>query len=80
MASLEKLIKAIILMSPIIGWSLLVWCSSRWEKKYKGKGYEELIEMDYFRKKTRNDLLLWLSGFAATIIFILLFANSKLLK
>jgi len=80
MTSLEKLIKAIIMLSPIIAWSLLVWYSSRWEKKYKGKKYEELVEMDYFRKKTRNDVLLWLSGFLATILLILLFVKSNLLK
>ena len=69
-----------IMLSPIIAWSLLVWYSSKWEKKYKGKSHEELIEMDYFRKKTRNDVLLWLSGFVATILLILLFVKSKLLK
>jgi hypothetical protein len=77
---MEKLIKAIIMLSPIIAWSLLVWYSSRWEKKYKDKNYEELVEMNYFKKKMRNDLLLWLSGFVATILFILLFFNLKLLK
>ncbi|OHE55516.1 MAG: hypothetical protein A2Z47_08790 [Thermodesulfovibrio sp. RBG_19FT_COMBO_42_12] len=77
---MEKLIKAIIMLSPIIAWSLLVWYSSKWEKKYKDKKYEELVEMNYFKKKMRNDLLLWLSGFIATILFILLFVNLKLLK
>lgn len=77
---MEKLIKAIIMLSPIIAWSLLVWYSSKWEKRYKDKNYEELVEMDYFKKKMRNDLLLWLSGFIATILWILLFANLKLLK
>ena len=68
------------MLSPIIAWSLLVWYSSKWEKKYKDKKYEELVEMNYFKKKMRNDLLLWLSGFIATILFILLFVNLKLLK
>ncbi len=77
---MEKLIKAIIMLSPIIAWSLLVWYSSKWEKKYKDKKYEELVEMNYFKKKMRNDLLLWLSGFIATILFILLFVNLKLIK
>lgn len=77
---MEKLIKAIIMLSPIIAWSLLVWYSSKWEKKYKDKNYEELVEMNYFKKKMRNDLLLWLSGFVATILLILLFVNLKLLK
>ncbi len=68
------------MLSPIIAWSLLVWYSSKWEKKYKDKNYEELVEMNYFKKKMRNDLLLWLSGFVATILLILLFVNLKLLK
>lgn len=77
---MEKLIKTIIFLSPIMAWSLLVWYSFKWEKKYKGKNYEELIEMNYFKKKTRNDMLLWLSGFVATILLMLLFVNLKLLK
>ncbi len=68
---MKDLIKAIILLSPVIAWSLLVWYSFKWEKKFKGKKHEELIAMDYFKKKTRYDLLLWLSGFIATILFML---------
>jgi hypothetical protein len=74
---MKNLIKAIVILSPIIAWSILVWYSSKWEKKYKGKKYEELIEMNYFKKKTRNDLLLWLSGFIATILLMLLFVKLK---
>jgi hypothetical protein len=74
---MKNLIKAIIILSPIIAWSILVWYSSKWEKKYKGKKYEELVEMNYFKKKTRNDLLLWLSGFIATILLMLLFLKLK---
>jgi len=69
---MQNLIKAIILLSPIIAWSMLVWYSFKWEKKYKDKKHEELIEMNYFEEKKRNDLLLWLSGFIATILFIAL--------
>ena len=72
---MEKLFKTIILFSPIIVWSILVWYSFKWEKHYKGKKPEELAAMNYFKKKTRNDLLLWLSGFIATIIFMLLLAR-----
>ena len=67
-----NLIKVIILSSPIIAWIMLVWYSFKWEKKYKDKKHEELIEMNYFEKKKRNDLLLWLSGLIATILFIAL--------
>ena len=51
---------------------MLVWYSFKWEKKYKDKKHEELIEMNYFEKKKRNDLLLWLSGLIANILFIAL--------
>ena len=47
-----------------------------WEKQYKGKKQEELVAMNYFKKKKRNDLLLWLSGFIATIVFMLLLAQA----
>jgi hypothetical protein len=69
---MQNLIKAIILLSPIIAWSMLVWYSFKWEKKYKDKKHEELIEINYFEEKKRNDLLLWLSGLIATILFIAL--------
>ena len=72
---MEKLFKTIILLSPIIVWSILVWYSFKWEKQYKEKKPEELVAMNYFKKKTRNDLLLWLSGFIATIIFMLFLAK-----
>jgi hypothetical protein len=74
---MKNLIKAIIILSPIIAWTILVWYSSKWEKRYKGKKHEELVEMNYFRKKTRNDLLLWLSGFIATLLLMLLFMKLK---
>ncbi len=70
-------VKAIILLLPIIAWSILVWYSFKWEKKFKGKKPEALIEMNYFKKKRRNDLLLWLSGFMATIIFIVLLVKLR---
>ena len=73
---MEKLFKIVILLSPIIVWSMLVWYSFKWEKQYKGKKQEELVAMNYFKKKTRNDLLLWLSGFIATIVFMLLLAQA----
>jgi len=73
---MEKLFKMVILLSPIIVWSLLVWYSFKWEKQYKGKKQEELVAMNYFKKKKRNDLLLWLSGFIATIVFMLLLAQA----
>jgi len=69
---MKDLIKAIILLSPVIAWSILVWYSFKWEKKFKGKKHEELIAMNYFKKKARNDMLLWLSGFIATILFMVL--------
>ena len=72
---METICKTIILLSPIIVWSILVWYSFKWERHYKGKKPEELVAMNYFKKKTRNDLLLWLSGFIATIIFMLLLAR-----
>jgi len=72
---MEMLFKTIILLSPIIVWCILVWYSFKWERRYKGKTAEELKAMQYFKKKTRNDLLLWLSGFIATIIFMLLLIN-----
>lgn len=68
---MKNFFKAIIFLSPIIVWSLLVWYSFKWEKKFKGKGPEELNKMNYFNKKRRNDFLLWLSGFIATIIFMM---------
>jgi hypothetical protein len=68
----NDLIKAIILLSPIIVWSILVRYSFKWEKNYKGKKPEELVAMNYYKKKKRNDLLLWFSGFVATIIFMVL--------
>jgi len=72
---METLFKTIILLSPIIVWGILVWYSYKWEKRYKGKTAEELNAMHYFKKKTRNDLLLWLSGFISTIIFMLILVN-----
>jgi hypothetical protein len=72
---METLIKAFFLLSPIIVWSILVWYSFKWEKHYKGRSPEELAAMNYYKKKKRNDLLLWLSGFIATIIFMLLLAR-----
>jgi len=72
---METIFKTIILLSPIIVWSILVWYSFKWERHYKAKKPEELVAMNYFKKKTRNDLLLWLSGFIATIIFMLLLAR-----
>jgi hypothetical protein len=73
---MENAFKMAILLSPIIVWSILVWYSFKWEKQYKGKTQEELIAMNYFKKKKRNDLLLWLSGFIATILFMLLLAKA----
>ena len=72
---METIFNTIILLSPIIVWSMLVWYSFKWERRYKRKKQEELVAMNYFKKKTRNDLLLWLSGFIATIIFMLLLAR-----
>jgi hypothetical protein len=69
---METLFKTIIFLSPIIVWSILVWYSFKWEKKYKGKKPEELAAMNYFKKKVRYDLLLWFSGLVATIIFMVL--------
>ena len=69
---MNDLVKTIILFSPIGAWSILVWYSFKWEKRYKGKKPEELNNMNYFKKKKRNDLLLWLSGFIATIIFMMI--------
>jgi len=70
-----SLFKTFILLLPIIVWTILVWYSFKWEKRYKGKTAEELNAMCYFKKKTRNDLLLWLSGFIATIIFMVILVN-----
>jgi hypothetical protein len=56
-------------------WIILVWYSFKWDKQYKGKKPEELVAMNYSKKKKRNDLLLWLSGFIATIVFMLLLAT-----
>jgi len=75
---METLFKTIILLSPILVWSILVWYSFKWEKQYKGKKPDELVSMNYFKKKKRNDLLLWLSGFVATIVFMLLLAKIML--
>ena len=72
---MNALFKTIILLSPVIVWSILVWYSFKWEKRYKGKTAEELNAMQYFKKKTRYDLLLWLSGFIATIIFMVILVN-----
>jgi|GEM_PF-1989006 len=67
-----SILKTFILLSPVIVWCILVWYSFKWEKRYKGKTAEELNAMHYFKKKARNDILLWLSGFIATIIFMLI--------
>ena len=72
---MNALFKTVILLSPIMVWSILVWYSFKWEKRYKGKTAEELNAMQYFKKKTRYDLLLWLSGFIATIIFMVILVN-----
>jgi hypothetical protein len=77
---MEKIIKAIIMLSPIIAFGILAWYSFKWEKKYKGKSDKELTEMNYFEKKSRNDTLLWLSGLVATILFILLVMKLKILQ
>jgi cytochrome c-type biogenesis protein CcmH/NrfF len=70
-----QVIKALILFSPVIAWSLGVWFVARWDKRYKAKDVEELERLDYFKKRSRINLLLWFSGFIATILFAALWAK-----
>jgi hypothetical protein len=70
-----KVVRALILFSPVIAWSLCIWLVAIWEKKYKSKKVEELERLNFFRKKSLINLLLWLGGFIATILFAILWAK-----
>ena len=75
MDSLNNVIKALILFSPVIAFSIAVWLVARWEKRNKPKKLDESEQSEYVKRKMRVSLLLWFIGLVATILFVALWAK-----
>ena len=75
MESFNNVMKALILFSPVIAFSIAVWLVARWEKKNKPKKLDESEQSEYVKKRMRVGLLLWFIGLVATMVFVTLWAK-----
>ena len=75
MESFNNVMKALILFSPVIAFSIAVWLVARWEKKNKPKKPDESEQSEYIKKRMHVGLLLWFIGLVATMVFVTLWAK-----
>jgi hypothetical protein len=75
MESFNNVMKALILFSPVIAFSIAVWLVARWEKKNRPKKLDESEQSEYVKRRMRVGLLLWFIGLVATMVFVTLWAK-----